>query len=91
MAKETYEDAVCAYLNVALKDGKLDEFIEALGHVARGHGVAAIAQSTGLGRESLYKALAKDAKPRFETVCKVLQSLGMTLVVAPSTRPSRHG
>lgn len=91
MGNETYEDAVSAYLNVALREGRLDEFVEALGHMARGHGVSSIAEATGLGRESLYKALSKDAKPRFETICKVLQAMGMTLVVAPTPRVPRRG
>ena len=41
-----------------------------------------IAASTGLGRESLYKALAPGAKPRYDTVLKVLRSLGVRLSVS---------
>jgi probable addiction module antidote protein len=43
--------------------------------------MARIADRTGLGRESLYKALAPGAKPRYDTVLKVLQSLGVKLVL----------
>jgi len=44
--------------------------------------------STGLGRESLYKAFALGAKPRYETVIKVLQGLGLRLqVVGVTIRP----
>ncbi len=38
-----------------------------------------IARATGLGRESLYKALSADGNPEFATVLKVLQSLGLKL------------
>ena len=38
---------------------------------------------TGLGRESLYKAFAPGAKPRFDTVMKVLQALGLKLHAEP--------
>jgi probable addiction module antidote protein len=43
--------------------------------------MTAVAGSTGLGRESLYKAFAPGAKPRYETVIKVLQGLGVRLQV----------
>ena len=43
--------------------------------------MARIADRTGLGRESLYKALAPGAKPRYDTVLQVLQSLGVKLVL----------
>jgi len=36
---------------------------------------------TGLGRESLYKALAPGAKPRYDTLLKVLRALGVLLHV----------
>jgi len=36
-----------------------------------------IAEGAGLGRESLYKALTPGAKPRYDTILKVLQSLGI--------------
>jgi probable addiction module antidote protein len=39
--------------------------------------MAQVAKDAGLGRESLYKALAPDAKPRFETVMKVARALGV--------------
>jgi probable addiction module antidote protein len=41
-----------------------------------------IAQRAGVGRESLYKAFAPGAKPRYDTVLKVLHSLGGKLTVS---------
>ncbi len=43
--------------------------------------MGAVAANTGLGRESLYKAFAPGAKPRYETVFKVLRSLGVKLTI----------
>jgi probable addiction module antidote protein len=37
-----------------------------------------------LGRESLYKALAPGAKPRFDTVLKVVRALGVKLTAKVS-------
>jgi probable addiction module antidote protein len=51
----------------------------ALGDVARARGMAQVAKDTGLGRESLYKALAPGARPRFDTVLKVARALGVKL------------
>ena len=36
-------------------------------------------KKANLGRESLYKALAPGSKPRFDTVLKVMRSLGVHL------------
>jgi probable addiction module antidote protein len=41
--------------------------------------MARVAKDSGLGRESLYKALAPGAKPRFDTVLKVARALGVKL------------
>ena len=38
-----------------------------------------IAKDSGLGRESLYKALAVGAKPRYDTILKVTRALGVRL------------
>ena len=51
----------------------------ALGDIARASGMTAVARETGLGRESLYKALSPDGNPEFGTVLKVLRSLGLRL------------
>ena len=42
-----------------------------------------LVSETGLGRESLYKALTPGAKPRFDTVVKVARALGVRLGVQP--------
>ena len=42
-----------------------------------------IARETGLGRESLYKALSSSGNPEFATVRKVVRSLGLKLHVTP--------
>jgi probable addiction module antidote protein len=52
--------------------------------VARAKGMAQVAKAAGLGRESLYKALAPGAKPRFETVMKVAKAMGLKFTVHPA-------
>ncbi len=76
------EEMIAEYLTAALEDENPDVFLMAIGDVARAQGMSAIAQSAGLGRESLYKAFSPGAKPRYDTVLKVLRSLGVKLTVA---------
>jgi len=73
----TDDAAVAEYLNAVLKTGNLDHLLLALGDIARARGMAQVAKDTGLGRESLYKALTPGAKPRFDTVIKVARALGV--------------
>jgi probable addiction module antidote protein len=75
------DEVIAEYLTAALEESDPDVFLTAIGQVAKARGMARIADRTGLGRESLYKALAPGAKPRYDTVLKVLQSLGVKLVL----------
>lgn len=73
------DEAISEYLSQVLADGDNQEFLRAIGYVAKARGMTKIATDAGMGRESLYKAFAPGAKPRFETVLKVLHSLGIDL------------
>ncbi len=77
------EEVIAEYLNAALEDDNLDVFLAAVGNVAKARGMSIVAESAGLGRESLYKALAPGAKPRYDTIIKVLHSLGVKLAITP--------
>ena len=75
---ETEED-MAAYLEAALEDGDPAVIAAALGDIARAKGMTQIARETGLGRESLYKALSPEGNPEFATVLKVVRALGLRL------------
>lgn len=75
------DEMIAEFLAAAIEDENPEVFIAALGHVAKAKGMSEIARETGLGRESLYKALKEGAKPRYETVAKVLSALGVKLTV----------
>lgn len=81
----TDDSAIAEYMNAVLETGDTDLLLLALGDVARARGMAQVARDAGLGRESLYKALAPGAKPRFETVIKVARALGVRLTVQPAS------
>jgi len=78
---ESDED-IAAYLDAALEEDDPALLAAALGDVARAKGMTDIARDTGLGRESLYKALSADGNPEFGTVQKVVRSLGLKLHVS---------
>lgn len=80
------EDLVAEYLNVALASEDPDLFLQAIADVAKARGMAQLANDTGLGRESLYKALAPGAKPRYDTVLKLLRALGVELTMSRIVR-----
>ena len=79
---ETAED-MAAYLEAALEDGDPTVVVKALGTIARARGMSQIARDTGLGRESLYKALSPGGNPEFATVMKVVRALGLKLRAEP--------
>ena len=78
------DESIAAYLSAAMEDGDPELFLVAIKDVARARGMTQLAKDTGLGRESLYKALAPGAKPRYDTILKVVKALGVTLHASPT-------
>ena len=56
----------------------------ALGDIARAKGMTQLAKDTGLGRESLYKALSGEGNPSLGTILKVMHALGLKLQAVPA-------
>jgi probable addiction module antidote protein len=77
------EQTIAEYLTAALEDPNSDVFLAAVRDVARARGMAQLAKDAGLGRESLYKALTPGAKPRYDTILKLLHALGVKLSARP--------
>ena len=77
------EQTIAEYLTAALEDPNPDVFLAAIRDVARARGMAQLAKDAGLGRESLYKALTPGAKPRYDTVLKLLHALGVKITATP--------
>lgn len=76
------EEVIAAYLTEAVQDEDPAMFMHALAHVAKARGMTQVAKDAGLGRESLYKALAPGAKPRYETIAAVMRALKVKIAVA---------
>ena len=75
------EEVIAEYLAAALEDPNPDVFLHAVADVAKARGISKVAKEAGLGRESLYKALPPGAKIRYDTVRKLMDSLGLRLTV----------
>ena len=77
------EAAVAEYLTVVMEENDPAALAKALGTIARARGMSEIAAKAGIGREALYKALRDGASPRYETISRVFQALGVKLVAVP--------
>lgn len=73
-----------AYLEAVLEEDDPALFAAALGDIARAKGMTQLSRDTGLGRESLYKALSAEGNPELATVFKVMRALGLRLHVTAS-------
>ena len=75
------EEDMLAYFEACLEEAGDDAaFIaKALGNIAKARGMTQLARDTGLGRESLYKALSGEGNPSFATILKVTRALGLQL------------
>jgi probable addiction module antidote protein len=74
-----------AYIEAAIAEGDHQALLLAIRNVAAAHGgMAAIAQQTGLSRESLYRAFSARGNPTVATLSNVLAATGLRLSVQPA-------
>ena len=84
------EEIVAEYLNMVSESDNPALFLRAIGHIAKSKGMSLIAEKTGLGRESLYKALNEKAHPRFETIFKVLNAMDIQMTLIPKVKSRKQ-
>lgn len=85
----TDEETIAEYLTAAAEDENPDVLLRALAEVAKARGMTQVARDAGLGRESLYKALAPGSHPRFETINAILRALGVRFVARAPEKTAR--
>jgi probable addiction module antidote protein len=68
---------LAAVLSKPLATGDVEKFLDVLGQIVKAAGVAEVAATAGLSRESLYKVFRPGASPRHETIVAVLTALGL--------------
>jgi probable addiction module antidote protein len=79
----TSPEAEFAYLEAAFEDGDPALIAAAIGDIARARGMAKVAKSAGLSRETMYKAFGADGNPTLATLAEVTKALGYRLSIAP--------
>jgi probable addiction module antidote protein len=82
------DEVMANYLTDCFEEGGTALFLKAIGEVARARGMSELANRTGLTRASLYKALAEDGNPAFDTLARVLDTLGFRICVVANTPAS---
>ena len=84
------ESEIAAYIEAMLEDGDARAVPIALRTVAEAlGGMAALAERTGLSRETLYRTLSKDGNPRLDTLAALLDAFGLRLTVRPQEKAPR--
>lgn len=89
---ERLSDPVYAieYLNSILEENDPDLLLLGLRDVARAHGFTYMAESAGLNRESLYKALSKGKNPRIGTILDLFSAMGYRIRLEPAKKTKRR-
>jgi probable addiction module antidote protein len=77
------EEDIAAYLSAILEENDASLLADALGDIAKARGMTEVAKSSGITREALYKALRPNSQPKFETISKVCNALGVKLCALP--------
>lgn len=74
-------EVIEGYLKESFEAGDLEQIQLALANVAKVKGMTEISKQTGLGRQNLYKALNGESSPKYDTINKVIQAMGLKLTV----------
>jgi probable addiction module antidote protein len=82
---ESMKDPVqaAAYIEAVIDLEDPAALLVALRHVAKAHGMAAVARRADMGDKTLFKALSATGNPTLATVHKVLAAVGLRLSVEP--------
>jgi probable addiction module antidote protein len=81
------ETEVAAYIEAMLEDGDARAIPVALRTVADAvGGMAALAEKTGLSRETLYRTLSERGNPRLDTLAAILAAFGLRMTVQPARK-----
>jgi probable addiction module antidote protein len=76
---------IALYIEEMLADGDARAVPVALRTVADAlGGMSALAEKTGLGRETLYRTLSDKGNPRLDTLAAILAAFGLRLSIRPA-------
>jgi probable addiction module antidote protein len=73
--------AIAEYLTEAFEENDLARILDAMKFVLQAQNVKALAESTGMRREGLYKTFARQRDPQLSRVLGLFQGLDVRIVV----------
>ncbi|PID77576.1 MAG: putative addiction module antidote protein [Deltaproteobacteria bacterium] len=76
-------DDVCEYLQEVISNENPEVFFCVLEELAKKQGFQAVADLSGINKETLHKELSGEEGPKFITVTKILRALGIELFPQP--------
>jgi probable addiction module antidote protein len=68
-------------LNAALEENDPELFLIAISDVIKATGAKDVAARMGHGEKSIYKSIKPGAKPRYDTVFKMIDALGLKIQI----------
>lgn len=84
-------EQILEHLNAMLGAPKEPElFLLGLRQVATALGMTQLSNTTGLGRESLYKTLSEEGNPTIKTLLLLLDAMGLQLAVIRKTEETEE-
>ena len=82
------EETIAEFLNASVEMNDPAVLLNALTTIARARSMSQLAAASGLGRESLYKALKPGSHPRYDTIMKLISALGVEVVFRAPAKPA---
>ncbi len=80
------EEAIAEYLNLAFETGDSRVICSAMGDVAQARNMTKLAESLGVSRAGLYKALSPEGNPSLSFLNRFADALGLTIALRPKER-----
>lgn len=77
------EEAIAEYISQVMAEQDDNLLLAALNDIARARGMTRLARDTDLSREALYRSLEQGAKPRFDTIQRIMRGLGIQISAVP--------
>jgi probable addiction module antidote protein len=78
---EEIDDYLSILFEEYAKDGNIAALLSSLRVISRVKGISTIAETSGISRKGVQKALSEDGNPRFESINAIMQAMGYRLTV----------
>ena len=82
------KEEVIEYLKASIEEDTPKEFLKSISNVLKSEGYAKITKKIGVTREGLYKGFSRKSKPKFETIYKTIDSLGLKFDIVSKKQKS---